>query len=167
MVKKTKYIVMGVSGCGKSTIGRLLSAALEVPFLEGDDFHPVENLKKMKQGQALSNDDREAWIQSLISSANSVDGPCVISCSALNETVRGWISSSLQDSFQFVALEGRRQALLERLQSRKDHFFPPHLLDSQLETYQTPKDGWVFDIELSPQQICDEIILKIQTGEVR
>ncbi len=161
MVEFTRYIIMGVSGCGKSTIGKVLASKLDIPFLEGDAFHPVENVEKMRGGTPLTNSDREAWIRDLSHAANEIDGACVISCSALNQIVRNWIETQMSGVCQFVLLEGKRDVLLSRLNNREDHFFNPDLLDSQLEALEVPANALRFNIGLTPDEISKQIIYKI------
>lgn len=152
---------MGVSGCGKSTIGKLLATNLDIPFLEGDAFHPQANVDKMRSGIPLTNDDREGWIGQLAIAANQVDGPCVISCSALNQTVRSWIEAQFSGVCQYILLEGSREELLARLNGREGHFFPAHLLDTQLQALEVPVSAMRLNIRMTPKNITQQIMYKI------
>ncbi len=155
------YIIMGVSGAGKSTIGKLLAEKMQLPFVEGDDFHPQENIDKMSSGHALTNEDRKVWIERLTGEINRLEEPSVASCSALNEVVRSWIIDNIQNDVCFICLKGSRRVLLERLQSRKGHFFKVDMLDSQLNAFEIPSGAISVDIDASEQDICDEIIKQI------
>ncbi len=155
------YIIMGVSGAGKSTIGALVAEQLDVPFVEGDDFHPRENVDKMSSGQALTNDDRRAWIEQLAGEINTIDGHSVASCSALNDVVRNWLNQHIKAEVCFVCLQGSRALLLERLRARKGHFFKDDMLDSQLQAFDLPEGAICVDIDASPEEISANIMRKI------
>lgn len=160
------YVVMGVSGCGKSTIGKLLSEKLSLPFLEGDEFHPQTNLDKMASGKPLDNDDRLGWIDALAKGVNAESSSCVLSCSALNSTVRSWIDEKIDDDVCYICLSGERSVILARLQDRNGHFFPPALLDSQLASFDAPGNALNVDIDQSVDKICAEICIKISSEKV-
>ena len=133
-------IVMGVTGCGKTTVGRRLSAELEWPFYDADDFHPPENVAKMSRGIPLTDTDRGPWLSAIrqrIDETVDGGGHAVIGCSALKETYR----HVLRDGAPLVAfafLTGPRALLAERLRHRVGHFMNPALLDSQLATLEEP-----------------------------
>jgi gluconokinase len=153
-------IVMGVSGSGKSTVGKMLAERLGEPFLEGDDFHPEANKKKMHDGIPLTDEDRWPWLDSVRDAiaASSAEGHRpVVACSALKESYRARLRGSGVPT-RFVYLRGTRATLLARLESRKGHFFNPALLDSQLATLEEPKDALTLDIELEPKAMVEEIL---------
>lgn len=154
----TAYIVMGVSGAGKSTIGIQLANALQHPFIEGDDFHPESNLAKMSSGQPLTNEDRRGWIKALAAEINSKPGASVSSCSALNATVQAWLIELVAQDICFICLEGSRELLLGRLNARAGHFFKASMLDSQLEAFSPPKDAIFVSIDKSPKEICEDLL---------
>lgn len=156
------YLVMGVSGCGKSTVGRGLAKELGLKFYDGDDFHPVENKQKMADGKALTLEDRLPWLISIskhIRQWNSLDGGAVIACSALQKVYRDLIETG--GNVTFVYLKGSYEVLSSRLNSREGHFMPPALLHSQLATLEEPKEAITVNIDQSPKRIVKAIINQI------
>ena len=145
-------IVMGVSGSGKSTLGRALAARLGWAFIEGDDFHSAANTAKMAAGQPLDNADRRDWITALTQSVRMRREPCIVSCSALNAVVRDWIADGLSFAPAYILLDGPAALLQERLVARRDHFFDPALLDSQIDALERPDDATRIDIALPTEQ---------------
>ncbi len=134
-------VVMGVSGCGKTSVGEGLAAGLGAPFLEGDVLHPPENVRKMASGIPLDDADRWPWLDRIggeLARAHADGVALVISCSALKRIYRDRLRERAGGSLAFVFLKGSRALLHERLAERKGHFFPPALLDSQLATLQDP-----------------------------
>jgi len=150
---------MGVSGCGKSTIGKLLSEELHIPFFDGDDFHPEHNIKKMSSGQALNDTDRQGWLETLNNLARKqlADNSCVIVCSALKQKYRNTLSNGIKEQTQWVHLSGSFDQILERVNSRSNHFMPSELLKSQFSTLEEPEDGLCVDISLTPENIIKTI----------
>lgn len=153
---------MGVSGCGKSTVGRRLAQALGRPFLEGDEFHPSENVEKMRAGHPLTDADREGWLRTLsaVLARGRADGTgAVLACSALKRRYRDVLRQGDPDLL-LVFLHGRRDALDARLQSRRDHYMPASLLASQLATLEPPGDderALAFDIDADAEAIVAEV----------
>jgi len=134
---------MGVSGCGKSTVGQLLADKINAIFYDGDDFHPPENIAKMASGQALDDNDRQGWLETLrdliTQKTENGDTP-VIACSALKKKYRDLLRES-KATVHLIHLAGTRELLLERLTTRAEdgsHFMPTTLLNSQLETLEDP-----------------------------
>jgi gluconokinase len=133
-------ILMGVSGSGKTTVGRALAAALQWPYVDADDFHSRENIAKMRSGQALTDADRAPWLASLhavIARAIGRREPLVLACSALKQSYRRALAGDLR-TVRFVHLTAPEPALRERLAGRPDHFARPNLLASQLATLEPP-----------------------------
>lgn len=150
------YVVMGVSGCGKSTIGEALSEALAFPFYDGDDFHPQFNIDKMSAGQALNDDDRQPWLDILAVNVqlwNRGKG-AVLACSALKQKYRETLSKF--GEVQFVYLKGSRELILDRMKQRK-HFMKPEMLDSQFATLEEPTIAIEVDISKSTVEIINEL----------
>jgi gluconokinase len=140
MVSTTPLIVvMGVSGCGKSTIGSALAERLGCPFLEGDDFHPRENKVKMGDGIPLNDHDRKGWFTSIRDALEKESDLVIVSCSALKQKYRDFFSE-LHRPVVYLHLTGDRSLLEERIESRSGHFFDSKLLDSQIETLEPPSD---------------------------
>lgn len=130
-MQETHIILMGVSGCGKSTVGAAMAKRLSRAFIEGDKAHPDANVAKMAAGTPLTDMDRDGWIRALCDMANA-QAPSVISCSALNPHVRGWLKERSERPLRFVYLEVDPSVLKQRLERRPRHFMPVGLLDSQL-----------------------------------
>lgn len=159
MTKKTIYYIMGVSGCGKSTIGKLLAAELRIPFFDGDDYHPEANVLKMASGYPLNDDDRRGWLESLNQLAQKhKEKGTVIACSALKKSYRSVLQKDLIDSTQFVFLEGSFQEISDRLKSREGHFMPRALLQSQFDALEVPKNALTISIQLPKAKIVAEVI---------
>ncbi len=132
-------VVMGVSGSGKSTVGALLADALKVPFLEGDSFHPPRNVERMAAGIALTDEDREGWLQTLaLQLQRHAAHGVVLSCSALKRRYRDVLRAGAPN-LALVHLAGAREVLAQRLAGRSGHYMPASLLASQLATLEPPQ----------------------------
>lgn len=136
-----RIVVMGVSGCGKSSMGEALAHRLGLPFVEGDALHPPENVAKMSKGTPLTDEDRWPWLVRVGQALAEPEGGAVVSCSALKRVYRDTLRREAGDSVIFVHLHGTRALLLSRMQHRPGHFMPASLLDSQLATLETPGAG--------------------------
>lgn len=159
---KMRIVVMGVSGCGKSTVGQQLANALGARFIDGDDLHPVANKAKMAAGIPLDDADRWPWLE-LVAEALSQDNT-VVACSALKVAYRDRISALAPGTY-FVHLDGTRELLEKRLSGRSNHFMPSSLLDSQLATLEQlrPRElGMRFDIAVSPEVLVVEIVSQLR-----
>ncbi|TAV14305.1 gluconokinase [Rhizobium ruizarguesonis] len=134
-------IVMGVSGCGKSSVGEKLAEALHLAFVEGDALHPAANVEKMSKGIPLTDEDRMPWLDSIgedmKASLEKSEG-IIVSCSALKRIYRDRLRAAAGGNLFFVYLEGSRALLMKRMGERKGHFMPASLLDSQLATLEVP-----------------------------
>lgn len=156
---------MGVSGSGKSLIGAALARALRIDFVEGDEYHPAENVERMSSGVPLTDDDRVRWLRSLamrIREAREADTGLVMSCSALKRSYRDVLRAEAGE-LRFVFLRGTRALLAERLAERRGHFMPPSLLNSQFATLQEPspdEEAWVCDIRESPQDLVAALVAR-------
>ena len=157
-----RWVVMGVSGCGKSAIGSALAGALGVPYVEGDDVHPPENVAKMAAGIPLDDADRAGWLDALrerIASARAQGSGLVVSCSALKRAYRDVLRRG-DPALRFAHQDGPRDVLERRMQ-RPGHFMPPSLLDSQLATLQAlqrDEAGIVLDIRQPPAVLVGQIL---------
>ncbi len=146
------YIIMGVCGSGKSTVGEALAKSLGLPFHDADPFHPAANVAKMKAGIPLNDEDRQPWLENLaahIRQWNAQRG-AVLACSALKEKYRDILRSG--DGVRFIFVHGPKELLAARLGGRQGHFMNPALLDSQLATLEIPSDALHVDLALSPEQ---------------
>jgi carbohydrate kinase (thermoresistant glucokinase family) len=130
-------VVMGVSGCGKTTVGRLLARHLEVPFIEGDELHPPGNVELMASGIALTDEDRAGWLDTVAAELARRPEGAVASCSALRRRYRDRLRRAVP-ALRFVHLRGERAVLEERLAQRRGHYMPSTLLESQLQTLEPP-----------------------------
>lgn len=162
------YIVlMGVSGSGKSSIGKQIAATLNYRFIEGDELHPAENIAKMSKGIALTDEDRLPWLQKIQSSIRQLSGqqqPAVISCSSLKKSYRD-ILRNASDKLLFIYLEGNYELIRERLMSREGHFMKDNLLTSQFNTLEAPNlepDVITLPITYPPTELVELSIQKIK-----
>ena len=156
---------MGVSACGKSTIGRLLAQARGATYLDGDDFHPAANVARMAAGHSLTDEDRAGWLAALstrLAQADAAGEGVVLSCSALKRRYRDVLRQGAPQ-LRLVFLHGSRELLAARIAARTDHYMPASLLDSQLATLEPPQAdeaALAFDVVNTPQQIVDGILMK-------
>ena len=155
---------MGVSGCGKSTIGKALATSLNIPFVDGDDFHSDANVEKMTQGKPLQDADRKPWLESINEYAKQSTTDLVIACSALKKMYRDWLRQDI--NCKFIFLNGTSELIYERMKSRQDHFMPPELLQSQFETLEITKECVPINIAQGIDLITTEIIEMINKKEI-
>jgi gluconokinase len=152
-------VVMGVTGSGKTTIGRLLAARLGCGFIDGDDFHPPENVAKMAAGTALSDADRWPWLERLNRElAGHADA--VLACSALRASYRAVLSKGLQDC-RFVHLRGGIDLIRARLEERRHRYMPASLLESQFATLEPPEDAIEVDISKDAPRCLEAIAARL------
>jgi len=154
------FIVMGVSGCGKSSVGEALAKQLGWEYYDADDFHPPENVAKMASGIPLNDSDRAPWLASLhdlISSSLKADRPGVLACSALKERYRRMLLVG-NPNVQLVYLKGSYELIWSRMEKRKDHYMKPHMLQSQFNALEEPKSALTVDISMPVDDIVQQII---------
>jgi carbohydrate kinase (thermoresistant glucokinase family) len=155
-------VLMGVSGSGKTTAGKRLSALLGWPFRDGDEFHPPANIEKMAHGIALDDTDRAPWLAAIaawIDKCRSAGGGGIVSCSALKRAYREIIIGDRSD-VRLVYLKGSRALIADRMSRRRGHFMPPSLLASQFETLEEPaadEHAIVVSIRLPPRRLAEQI----------
>ncbi|MGV9711399.1 gluconokinase [Gordonia sp. NPDC003424] len=157
---RSPIVVMGISGCGKSTVGAALAQRLSVPFADADDLHPPSNLAKMTAGRPLDDDDRWPWLDTVGEWLARHPGGCVMSCSALKRAYRDRLRSH-QPSTWFLHLAGSADLIAERQAHRPGHFMPPALFASQvatLEPLESDESGMVIDVGRGVGDIVDETV---------
>jgi carbohydrate kinase (thermoresistant glucokinase family) len=169
-----QIVVMGVSGCGKSTVGLLLANELGCRFIDGDDLHPAANREKMASGTPLNDDDRWPWLDlvgdALAGAPNPVDGfelvkptGTVVACSALKRRYRERILASAPETY-FVHLQGSPELLADRMNSREGHFMKATMLESQLEILEplsSDEPGSTFEIDMPVEKIIENVVAEL------
>ncbi|HEX2339232.1 MAG TPA: gluconokinase [Vicinamibacterales bacterium] len=156
-------ILMGVSGSGKTTVGKLLASELGWEFLEADDFHPPANIEKMQRGIPLDDTDRDPWLDAIAKAleARVRSGTnAVLACSALKQAHRKRLRVS--PDVRFVYLKGSFEEIEERLRDRRGHFFSPDLLESQFEALEEPRDALVVNVSDPPETIVRQIMRTLE-----
>ena len=159
---------MGVAGSGKTLIGSALANRLGCEFIDGDDFHSADNVKRMASGTPLTDADRAEWLRALaarIAESKKAGTALVAACSALKRPYRDILRSAAPD-LQLVFLQGQQQLIAERLAGRRGHYMPASLLDSQLATLETPaptEHAWVVDIARTPVEIVEDLVARTAT----
>lgn len=157
---------MGVSGSGKTTVGKALAEALDWSFIEGDQFHSPENVEKMADGIPLTDADRESWLKALRNEIQTVlkaESSAVVACSALKASYRKELK--VDERVQFVFLNVPLEVAKERLEKRKGHFMPASLIESQFEALEIPEDSTIINVDAQqePDQIVKEVVAKLQS----
>jgi len=153
-------VLMGVSGSGKTTVGKALAADLGWAFVEADDFHPAANVEKMAGGVALDDDDRRPWLQAL---RKRVDVACgrgedaVLACSALKKDYRDQLEQGCPGCVRFVYLTGSEELIRRRLEEREGHFMDPALIHSQFDALEPPVGAIRVDVAPAPEVIASDI----------
>ncbi len=162
--KQLAIFIMGVSGVGKSTIGKLLADQLSIPFFDGDDYHPEANKKKMANGHPLNDEDRYDWLLNLnkLAKEQTCHNSCVIACSALKESYRNLLKNGIETNIKWVLLYGSFDQVLSRIKQRTGHFMPTSLLKSQFETLEKPIEALKINIRETPQNITTYIVNELQ-----
>jgi ribose 5-phosphate isomerase A len=159
-------VVMGVSGVGKSTVARHLAAHLGWPFMEGDTLHPDANIAKMQAGLALTDADRQPWLEAVaawIDAQRAAKQPGIVTCSALKRSYRRIIVGD-RPNVRLIYLRGSRELIAQRLAARSGHFMPPGLLQSQFDTLEEPgpdEGPLTVDVDPPPDQIAEAVIRRL------
>lgn len=151
-------IVMGVTGAGKTTVGKLLAAGLGWQFADADDFHPPANIEKMRRGIPLTDDDRKPWLDRLrveITSWIANSRSVVLACSALKSSYRQELE--VGPEVRFIYLKGSSSLIAERLRSRHGHFAGEKILAGQFADLEEPRNAVTVDVSISPPEIVAEI----------
>lgn len=155
---------MGVSGCGKSSVGKALARSLEWDFYDADDFHPPANVAKMANGIPLDDSDRAPWLASLhelISSSLKADKPGVLACSALKERYRQQLMDG-NNGVQIVYLKGSYDLIWSRMETRAGHYMKPHMLKSQFDALEEPVNALTIDISKPIDEILSKVLEQVQ-----
>jgi gluconokinase len=163
----TLTVVMGVSGCGKTTIAAGIARATGWDLLEGDSFHPAANIAKMHAGIPLTDEDRWPWLRAIAARAAEQRGQgvsCVVACSALKRSYRDALLGDRIDT-NLVYLRGTQALIAGRLAQRRNHFMPPGLLDSQFATLEEPGAGEhpiIADIDPAPEVVTEQVVAALR-----
>jgi len=155
---------MGVSGCGKTTVGEQLAKKLNLPFYDADDFHSQANIDKMAHGTPLTDDDRREWLETLAAKLGEweKEGGAVLACSALKEKYRTTLQSKSQEPLHWVFLHGPKELLLERMGKRKGHYMHSNMLDSQLATLEKPAYALQLSIKNTPEELVEQVVAALE-----
>jgi gluconokinase len=154
-------VLMGVSGCGKSSVGEALSAAWRIPYRDGDELHPPANVEKMRAGVPLTDADRWPWLDRVAETLR--DGaPMIVGCSALRRAYRDRIRAGAGGPVGFVHLSGRREVIAARMAARQGHYMPLSLLDSQFATLEPPGPDEALTVDID--QPLAGIVAAIRAG---
>lgn len=161
------YFIIGVSAVGKTTVGKTLSQLLNIPFFDADDFHPQSNKQKMINGIPLTDGDRRSWLISLnkLALEQSVLKGGVIACSALKKSYRELLRQNIKSPVKWIFLDGGFELLKQRLSKRKEHFMPISLLQSQFDTLEKPDDAFCISVDLTEDQINNQILDELGKSE--
>ena len=164
--EKRVYVVMGVSGSGKTAVGERLAERLGWRFLDADDFHPHANVEKMSRGEPLDDRDRAPWLtrlRELIDEHLEGDEPLILACSALKERYRKRLRADRRVGF--IYLEGDFDLILERMNERGDHFMKSEMLESQFEALEEPDPGDAVRVDITPplEEVVKSIVTKLSS----
>ncbi|MBN9521663.1 gluconokinase [bacterium] len=157
-------VLMGVSGSGKTTVGEKLAADLGWEFVEGDDYHPPENVEKLRGGTPLTDADRKPWLRAL---RQRIDAACaggedvVVACSALKDEYREYLERNDPACVRYVYLHGSEELIRNRLEARKGHFMNPDLLRSQFAALEPPAGEVVVDVAPPPDEVAGDVRRKL------
>ncbi len=158
----TGFIIMGVAGSGKTTMGKALAERLGWDFFDADDFHPPENIAKMAAGIPLNDSDRAPWLAALsnvLFSTLKAGRHPVLACSALKESYRAQLLDG-KDGVEVIYLKGSYDLLRARMSTRQKHFMKPGMLKSQFDTLEEPKDALTLDISMPLNEMLDFVLEK-------
>jgi gluconokinase len=161
------FVLMGVSGTGKSTVGCAVAEELALTFIEADDFHPQHNVQKMTGGTPLTDEDRAPWVEALVAGINARQPrrDALVACSALTKFVRDRLRAGVADSLHFILLTADPAILRQRLSQRRRHFMHPELLGSQLAALEWPADAIVVDVARPLDAVCADVASIIRSWQ--
>ncbi len=155
---KLPLVIMGVAGAGKTSIGKKLAENLNATFVDGDDYHPTQNINKMKRGIPLNDDERSIWLKvlnGLLKKESKKGTKIILACSSLTCMHRRTLSQDLVLSFVYLKID--RNTAIKRLEQRGNHFFNPSLIDNQFQILEEPKKAIIIDAKYSIKQVLEKI----------
>jgi gluconokinase len=163
------FVLMGVSGTGKSTVGCAVAEELSLTFIEADDFHPQHNVQKMTGGTPLTDEDRGPWVETLAAGINARQPrrDALVACSALTKFVRDGLRAGVAEPLHFILLTADPAILRQRLAKRQRHFMHPELLGSQLAALERPADASVVDASRSLDVVRADVASYIRNEQGR
>ena len=158
-----RVVIMGVSGCGKSSVGEGVAARLGIPYRDGDDLHPAANVEKMRAGIPLSDDDRWPWLDG-VAAVLATQAPVIVGCSALRRAYRDRLRAGAGGPLWFIHLAGSRALIASRMAARTGHYMPTSLLDSQFAALEPPgtDEAFIIDIDQPLAVLIDAIAHHLQ-----
>jgi gluconokinase len=158
-----RVVIMGVAGCGKSSVGEALAQRLGIPYRDGDDLHTPEAVEKMRQGIPLTDDDRWPWLDR-VARVLASEAPILLGCSALKRAYRDRIRAGVGGPVTFVHLSGSRDLIAARMAARTGHYMPTSLLDSQFAALETPgpDEAITVDIDRPLSTLVDTILTQLE-----
>lgn len=160
-----RIVVMGVCGCGKTTLGAALADRLDAAFVDGDSLHSPDNVAKMTRGEPLTDEDRWPWLDTIGKRLGSSSGPIVIASSALRRRYRDRIAAAAAEPVLFIHLAGGIDLIGSRMRARKDHYMPQSLLRSQFEALEPPgRDENAFEVRIdrTPEEVLAAVLTELQ-----
>ena len=163
------FILMGVSGCGKTTIGQILSEKLGWPLFDADEFHSLASIDKMRNGIALDDADRWPWLERMNAALREREArgeSVLLACSALKQAYRDRLSKGIAE-LRWIYLKGGFELIRKRLEARKGHYMKAGLLESQFAALEEPEEALSVDIDDSPNSIADSILRRLQALPAR
>jgi gluconokinase len=163
-------LMMGVSGAGKTTIGQLLASALGWNFVDADDYHPADNVEKIRNGTPLTDADRAPWLETLrtlIANWIAAGKNTVLACSALKQSYRQalQVGPEVEVEIKIVYLKSTPEILRQRLRARRGHFMTERMLASQLAALEAPEDAVTVDADRPPAEVVTEIRARLTLPE--
>jgi gluconokinase len=162
-----RYVVMGVSGCGKSAVGAAFAKAIGGSYIDGDDLHPPANVAKMARGEPLTDADRAPWLARVAETLKAHAKPVVVGCSALKRDYRDIIRKGAGGPVQYLHLAGSRDLIASRMAARTGHYMPLSLLDSQFAALEPPgpdEGALTVDIDRSVAEIVTFLLKQTRSG---
>ena len=162
------YVVLGVAGSGKTSIGENVAKIIDATYIDGDNYHPQSNIEKMANGEPLNDEDRWPWLEVVANELAQTEGIVLAGCSALKKAYRDFITANTGEPVQFLYLDGSKEMIGERMAARTGHFMPTSLLDSQFATLEVPdntENAVAIDISGTQDEVVQLIVEAIQRNQ--